>query len=295
LIADPIEQGSLTVTISSWLSWPLSHRQARRGQRRNPASRPKTARLVLEPLEGRALLTTYDASRVSALIAGFPMKASCRTHLFERTLPMLRRYVTTLALAVLSMSFFAIASGSPQAQVPQTGTQKTHTQKADTQKALRVFEMWMYVSDHTKHDQVDQHFRNHAVPLYQKHGIELIGTWTIHHVEAPHVAQDQKHAATPVQNPPSNAIREKHAATPNASPGFTHPTTNAIRKDQKHAANDTVVALLAFPSHEAAAASWKAMATDPEWTKEVQATIRGHYFIKAEKLGLQPTDYSPMR
>ena len=185
---------------------------------------------------------------------------------------MLRRYMTTLALAVLSMSFFAIASGSQQAQVPQTGTQKAHTQKAHTQKAQRVFEMWMYVSDHTKHDQVDQHFRNHAVPLYQKHGIELIGSWTIH-VEPPHVAQDQKHAATPVQNPPGNAIH----------------------KDQKHATNDTVVALLAFPSHEAAAASWKAMATDPEWTKEVQATNRGHYFIKSEKLGLQPTDYSPMR
>ncbi len=57
------------MTISSWPSWPLSHSHARRGQRHNHASRPKKARFSLEPLEGRALLTSYYASNVSELIA----------------------------------------------------------------------------------------------------------------------------------------------------------------------------------------------------------------------------------
>ena len=57
------------MTISSWLSWPISRSHARRGQRPNPASRPKKARFSLEPLEGRALLASYTAASVSALIA----------------------------------------------------------------------------------------------------------------------------------------------------------------------------------------------------------------------------------
>jgi hypothetical protein len=57
------------MTISSGLSWPLSSSHTRRSQRRNLASRPKKARFDLEPREGRALLASYTASRVSALIA----------------------------------------------------------------------------------------------------------------------------------------------------------------------------------------------------------------------------------
>ncbi len=41
------------MTISSWLSWPISHGHALRSRRRNPASRPKKARLFLEQLESR--------------------------------------------------------------------------------------------------------------------------------------------------------------------------------------------------------------------------------------------------
>jgi hypothetical protein len=57
------------MSISSWLSWPLSRSQARRGQRRDSVSHSKKARLFLEHLEGRALLTNYSAASVSALIA----------------------------------------------------------------------------------------------------------------------------------------------------------------------------------------------------------------------------------
>jgi hypothetical protein len=48
---------------SSWLPWTFSPSQARPGQRRASASRHKKARLFLEHLEGRALLSSYTAGR----------------------------------------------------------------------------------------------------------------------------------------------------------------------------------------------------------------------------------------
>jgi len=57
------------MAISTWLSGTFSHSQARRGKRRNPASRLKKARSTLEPLEARALLASYTTASVSALIA----------------------------------------------------------------------------------------------------------------------------------------------------------------------------------------------------------------------------------
>jgi hypothetical protein len=55
--------------LSCWLSWPFSRNNAVGCPRRNLASRPRRARLELEPLEGRALLASYTAASVSALIA----------------------------------------------------------------------------------------------------------------------------------------------------------------------------------------------------------------------------------
>jgi hypothetical protein len=69
LIADRIEKRSLTVTIFSWISWPISSSRDRRGRRPNPASRSKTARLFLEHLDHRVLPANYAAASVSALIA----------------------------------------------------------------------------------------------------------------------------------------------------------------------------------------------------------------------------------
>ncbi len=57
------------MTISSWLSWHFSSSYPRRGKRPDPAARPKKARFTLEPLEARALLASYTAASVSALIA----------------------------------------------------------------------------------------------------------------------------------------------------------------------------------------------------------------------------------
>ena len=57
------------MSISSWLPWTLSRSRAWRGQRRTSESRRKMARFFLEHLEDRALLASYTAPTVSALIA----------------------------------------------------------------------------------------------------------------------------------------------------------------------------------------------------------------------------------
>ena len=56
------------MSLSSWLSWPLSRIRTRRGRRPNPASRSKKARLFLEQLDHRVLPANYAAASVSALI-----------------------------------------------------------------------------------------------------------------------------------------------------------------------------------------------------------------------------------
>ncbi len=185
---------------------------------------------------------------------------------------MLCRQMMILGLAALPMPLLAVAFGSQQAEVPKPQTQKAHTQKGQ-----RVFEMWTYISDHSNHDTIDQHFRNHAVRLYQKHGIELVGFWRF---------VGETHPANPVQKSSANPIQKS-----SANPVRNH-TAN---EGEKHGKNDTLVALLAFPSRQAAVTSWKAMGADPEWAKELQACSQGHLFIKSEMLSLLPTDYSPMR
>ncbi|MGP8025891.1 MAG: hypothetical protein ACLPJJ_04135, partial [Acidocella sp.] len=57
------------MSVSSWFSSILSRSAALRGQRRTSAPRRKKARLFLEHLEVRALLSSYTAPTVSALIA----------------------------------------------------------------------------------------------------------------------------------------------------------------------------------------------------------------------------------
>jgi hypothetical protein len=57
------------MSVSSWLLWYFSRSDALRDQRRNLGSRRKKASRLLEHLEGRALLASFTAPTVSALIA----------------------------------------------------------------------------------------------------------------------------------------------------------------------------------------------------------------------------------
>ena len=59
---------------------------------------------------------------------------------------------------------------------------------------------------------------------------------------------------------------------------------------------DTLVYLLAFPSRDGAAASWKAFQDDPEWKAAREASEKdGKIVAKVESVYLDPTDYSALR
>jgi len=65
--------------------------------------------------------------------------------------------------------------------------------------------------------------------------------------------------------------------------------------DLKEAGNKLVY-LLAFPSQEAADASWKAFRADPEWkTVQKASEQNGKLVTKVESVFLKPTDYSPLK
>jgi hypothetical protein len=61
-------------------------------------------------------------------------------------------------------------------------------------------------------------------------------------------------------------------------------------------AQNTIVYLLAYPSREAARASWAAFGRDPEWRQARAASeANGRIVEKVESVFLDPTDYSPMK
>ncbi len=67
-------------------------------------------------------------------------------------------------------------------------------------------------------------------------------------------------------------------------------------QDEKEGKANKLVYLLAFPSREAAAASWKAFRDDPEWKEIVKESEKGGKINqKVESVFLDPTDYSPMK
>jgi len=60
-------------------------------------------------------------------------------------------------------------------------------------------------------------------------------------------------------------------------------------------AEKTLVYLLAFPSKQAADASWKAFRDDPDWQKVRKESEKdGKLVDKVESVFLTPTDYSPL-
>ena len=59
---------------------------------------------------------------------------------------------------------------------------------------------------------------------------------------------------------------------------------------------DKLVYLIAFPSREAAKASWEAFRNDPEWQKAAKESEQdGKIVKKVESVYLDPTDYSAIK
>ena len=79
---------------------------------------------------------------------------------------------------------------------------------------------------------------------------------------------------------------EKHHMT---VVGFWKPADEKLAKQQ-------LVYLLAFPSREAAATSWKEFQADPEWKAVKEASEKdGPLVEKIDSIYLNPTDYSPLK
>lgn len=72
--------------------------------------------------------------------------------------------------------------------------------------------------------------------------------------------------------------------------GYFHPT------DPDKGAASTLVYFLAYPSREAATASWQKFRDDPDWVKARTASEKdGKLTTKVESVFLIPTDFSPLK
>ena len=67
-------------------------------------------------------------------------------------------------------------------------------------------------------------------------------------------------------------------------------------QDEKQGKADTLVYILAYPSKDAAKASWKAFQDDPVWKKARDESEKdGKIVAKVESVYLDPTDYSAIK
>ena len=72
--------------------------------------------------------------------------------------------------------------------------------------------------------------------------------------------------------------------------GYFHPT------DADKGAANTLVYFLAYPSRDAATASWQKFRDDPDWVKARTASEKdGKLTTKVESVFLIPTDFSPLK
>ncbi len=67
-------------------------------------------------------------------------------------------------------------------------------------------------------------------------------------------------------------------------------------QDEKDGKKNKLIYLIAFPSREAAAASWKAFGADPEWKKVRDESHKNGVIVNhVDSVFLDPTDYSPIK
>jgi hypothetical protein len=81
-------------------------------------------------------------------------------------------------------------------------------------------------------------------------------------------------------------IFERHGMT---NVGYWTPTDGPLSQN-------TLVYVLAYPSREAATASWAAFRADPEWQRvRAESEANGPIVLKVESVFVRPTDFSPMK
>ncbi|MFO0889670.1 MAG: NIPSNAP family protein [Isosphaeraceae bacterium] len=83
------------------------------------------------------------------------------------------------------------------------------------------------------------------------------------------------------------ALLKKHGAE---LIGFWTP------RDEKDGKGSKLIYLVAFPSREAAAETWKAFSDDPEWKRAYAESHKNGVLVKkVESVYMDPTDYSEMK
>jgi NIPSNAP len=66
--------------------------------------------------------------------------------------------------------------------------------------------------------------------------------------------------------------------------------------DDKDGKGSKLIYLVAFPSREAAAATWKAFSNDPEWKRVYAESHKNGVLVnKVESVYMEPTDYSALK
>ncbi len=84
----------------------------------------------------------------------------------------------------------------------------------------------------------------------------------------------------------TNKLFVKHGMT---LVGYWNPT------DAKQA-QEKLIYILAFPSKDAAAKSWKDFQNDPDWkAARAKSEEKGGLVAKVESVYMNPTDYSPIK
>ena len=67
-------------------------------------------------------------------------------------------------------------------------------------------------------------------------------------------------------------------------------------QDEKDGKADKLIYIVAFPSREAAKASWKAFSEDPEWQKARDESHKNGVIVKkVDSVYMDPTDYSAIK
>jgi hypothetical protein len=67
-------------------------------------------------------------------------------------------------------------------------------------------------------------------------------------------------------------------------------------QDEKDGKGSKLIYLVAFPSREAAATTWKEFGADPEWKRVLEDSHKNGVLVKrVESVYMDPTDYSAMK
>jgi hypothetical protein len=136
--------------------------------------------------------------------------------------------------------------------------------KGDRKVDNRVFELRIYYAAPGKMKALHARFREHTCKLFEKHGMTVIGFWT-----------------------PADAT-ESVKLVYRAAKGDSPPREVTESKDL-----EKLVYILAFPSREAAAKSWKAFRDDSDWKAVKEASEKdGTLVTHVDSIFLSPTDYS---